>query len=97
MRIQKGQDFELEIDDIVFGGKGLARIDGLAVFVRQVVSQDRVLARITKKKRNYAEARVVEYLDPSPYRIKAPCPYSGHCGGCTWQYLQYERQLLFKH
>ena len=96
MRIQKGQHFELEIDGIALGGKGLARIDGLTVFVHQAVPKDRVVARITKKKKNFAEARVVEVLVPSPHRVKAPCPYSGYCGGCTWQSLQYEKQLLYK-
>jgi 23S rRNA (uracil1939-C5)-methyltransferase len=96
MTIKKGQQLELDVTDIAFGGRGLTRVDGLAVFVDQAVPQDRVLARIYKKKKKYAEARVVELLQPSPLRVKAPCPYSGYCGGCKWQFLNYETQLAYK-
>lgn len=82
--------------DIAFGGKGLARIDGLAVFIDQAVPLDRVLARIVRKKKNYAEAKIVELREPSPDRVAAPCPYSGVCGGCKWQFLAYPKQLAYK-
>lgn len=96
MGIKKGREFETTISDIAFGGKGIARIDGMAVFVDQTVPEDRVRVRITRKKPNYAEARVIEMEAPSPLRIEAPCRYSGVCGGCKWQYLPYEIQLEFK-
>jgi 23S rRNA (uracil1939-C5)-methyltransferase len=96
MKVKKGQVFETEINDVVFGGKGLARIDGLAVFVAQAVPGDRVLARITKKKKSFAEARVLESITASPDRIHPPCPYSGFCGGCTWQFIKYDKQLQYK-
>lgn len=96
MSIKKGQQLELDIAQLAFGGKGIARVDGLAVFVDGTVPQDRVLARIVKKKKQYAEARVVKLLEASPMRVEAPCPYSGVCGGCKWQFLDYERQLRFK-
>lgn len=96
MAVKKGQTIELEIDRIAFGGKGLARVDGMAVFVDQALPGDRVAARIIKKKKSYAEARVLELIDPSSFRVKAPCPYSGICGGCKWQFLDYERQLVYK-
>jgi 23S rRNA (uracil1939-C5)-methyltransferase len=96
MTVKKGQQLELDISDIAFGGKGLTRVDGLAVFVDQAVPQDRVVARITKKKKSYAEARVLELLRPSPLRVTAPCPYSGFCGGCKWQFLNYASQLQYK-
>ena len=95
-KIRKGQDLELEITDIAFGGKGLAKVDGFAVFVAQAIPGDRVLVRITRKKKQYAEARVLEILEESEDRIDAPCPYSGTCGGCSWQFLKYEKQLEYK-
>ena len=52
MKIKKGQIFELEITQIAFGGKGLARVEGMAVFVDQAIPGDRVLARIVKKKKS---------------------------------------------
>ena len=96
MKIKKGQQFDVEITDVAFGGRGLVRLDGMAVFVDQAVPGDRVSIRIYKKKKNYAEARVVELIESSPYRIKAPCEYSGFCGGCKWQFLAYDQQLIYK-
>jgi len=94
--IKKGEFIELEITGMAFGGKGLAKVDGLAVFVEKAVPLDRIKARIVKKKKSFAEAVAVEIIEPSPYRTKPPCEYSGFCGGCKWQFLQYDRQLHYK-
>ncbi len=96
MAVKKGQEITLDIDTLAIGGKGMGRVDGMAVFVDQVVPGDRVRVRITRKKKNYAEARVMEMMAPSKERIAPPCPYSGFCGGCKWQFLPYERQLAYK-
>ncbi len=96
MAIKKGQQYDVDITGIAFGGKGLTKIDRLAVFVNQAVPGDRATIRIVKKRKSYAEARVVELLKPSEDRITAPCPYSGFCGGCKWQFLTYEKQLIYK-
>jgi len=96
MSLKKGQQVTLEISHIAFGGKGLAKPDGFAVFVDKAVPGDVVQAQITRKKKNYAEARVLELLVSSPDRIESKCPYSGYCGGCKWQFLAYEKQLDYK-
>jgi len=96
MTVKKKQIVECDVIDVAFGGKGLAKIDGFAVFIDQTVTGDRVAARIVRKKRNYAEAVVQEMLCPSPMRVEAPCPYSGFCGGCKWQFIDYPHQLEFK-
>lgn len=96
MPVKKGQQLELKITDIAFGGKGLARVNGLAVFVKQAIPLDVVIARITKKKKQYAEARIDTLLESSPFRITPPCIYSGFCGGCKWQFVNYEKQLEYK-
>ena len=96
MKMKKGKAFEVDISNIAFGGKGLVRINGMAVFVDQAVPGDQVLIRITRKKKNYAEARVMELLKPSPDRNRPPCLYSGFCGGCKWQFLEYAVQLKYK-
>jgi 23S rRNA (uracil1939-C5)-methyltransferase len=97
MTVKRGQTYEVDIADVAFGGRGLVRIDGMAVFVDQAVPGDRALIRVFKRKKQFAEARAIEILTPSPDRIEAPCPYSGTCGGCKWQYLKYDRQLIYKH
>ena len=96
MEIRKGHTIELTIDKMAFGGRGMGRVDGLVVFVKGAVPGDRINARIYKKKKDYAEAGMAELLTPSPDRINAPCPYSGHCGGCQMQHVRYERQLEYK-
>jgi 23S rRNA (uracil1939-C5)-methyltransferase len=96
MTVKKQQIIECDIIDVAFGGKGLAKVDGFAVFVDQTVSGDRVAARIIKKKRNYAQAVVHRLLKPSPMRVEAPCPYSGYCGGCKWQFIDYAHQIELK-
>jgi 23S rRNA (uracil1939-C5)-methyltransferase len=96
MKIKKGLQTEVEITDVAFGGRGLVRLDGMAVFVDQAVPGDRVILRIFRKKKNYAEARVLERIKSSPFRINPPCEYSGFCGGCKWQFLKYEQQLIYK-
>ena len=96
MAFKKGELVDLVITDMAFGGKGLAKPDGFAIFVDQAVPMDRVRARIVKKKKTFAEARIVELQEASPLRIDPPCPYSGFCGGCKWQFLDYEKQLVYK-
>lgn len=96
MGVKKGQIHEIEITDIAIGGRGFAKIDGLAVFIDQAVPGDIVDARIVKKKKNHAEARVVGLKKPSSLRVDPKCPYSGFCGGCKWQFLDYRQQLIYK-
>ena len=96
MTLRKGQILELKIEKLCFGGRGLARVEGFAVFVERTVPGDEVRVRVFRKKKNHAEARVVELITPSPSRVVPPCPYSGFCGGCPWQFLDYEKQLSAK-
>ena len=96
MKIKKGQLLELEVYGIAFGGKGIAKVNGLTVFVEKAVPMDHVLARIVKKKKQYAEARVDNLNKPSPFRVTPRCRYSGFCGGCKWQFLHYDKQLEYK-
>jgi 23S rRNA (uracil1939-C5)-methyltransferase len=91
-RPQRGDELDLRIDALAYGGAGVARLDGYVVFVRDAVPGDRVRAVVTKRKRAYAEARAVEVLEPSPERI---APRADH-PGAPWQVLPYERQLEVK-
>jgi 23S rRNA (uracil1939-C5)-methyltransferase len=91
-----GDSVELEVTGLAYGGQGVARADDFVVFLRGAVPGDRVRARVTKRKRNYAEARVTELLSPSPRRVAAVCEHTAECGGCEWQTLAYGAQLEFK-
>jgi 23S rRNA (uracil1939-C5)-methyltransferase len=96
MNLRRGDLIELTIDRAAHGGYGLARHDGFIVFVQGAIPGDRVTGRITRKKKDYAEAKVADLLDPSPDRLEAPCPYTGTCGGCQWQHMRYDAQLTHK-
>ncbi len=92
----RGQTLDLTISTLAFGGQGVARIDGFVVFVTGAVPGDVVRAVLTKVKKRYAEARMVELLQPSPDRRDASCRHAGSCGGCRWQSLDYAVQLQYK-
>jgi 23S rRNA (uracil1939-C5)-methyltransferase len=96
MPVKKGQILELGIEKLVLGGRGLALVNGLAIFVEKTVPGDEARVKVFRKKKNHAEARLVELIAPSPFRVKPVCRYCGFCGGCTWQFLDYEKQLFFK-
>jgi 23S rRNA (uracil1939-C5)-methyltransferase len=82
----------LTIGALAYGGAGVARLDGYVLFVQGAVPGDRVRALVTKRKRAYAEARLVELLEAGPERIAPRAPHPG----APWQVLPYERQLAEK-
>jgi len=92
----------LEILDLAFEGKGIAKVKTepagkyFTVFIDGAFPGDKVTARIIKKKSNYAEARVVEIIKPSQLRVQPSCNYFGVCGGCKQQSLDYKSQLFYK-
>ncbi|HEX5763745.1 MAG TPA: 23S rRNA (uracil(1939)-C(5))-methyltransferase RlmD [Solirubrobacterales bacterium] len=96
-RPRKGERLEVDIDSLAFGGRGVARRDGYVVFVSGGLPGDRVIAEVTKPKRSFAEARVVELLRPGADRIPDRCTHEGEpCPGAPWQGLAYESQLAHK-
>src|SRR5438874_9753222 len=93
-RPKRGEELELEVDSLAHGGRGVARANGYVVFVSGALPGDRVRARLTKAKRDFAEAQAVELIDPSPDRVPDRCLHDGEsCPGAPWQGLPYERQL----
>ena len=96
--VQKGEQVEVGIDSLAYGGSGVGRVDGFVVFVRGALPGDRVRARVTKVKRGFAEAAAETVLDPSAQRVEAPCRHFGigKCGGCRFQDLAYEAQTAAK-
>ncbi len=95
--VTKDQEVELDVESLAYGGNGVARLDGYVVFVRRGLPGDRVRARVTKVKRNHAEALAVEVVAPGPQRVDAPCAHYPACGGCRFQDLAYDSQLAQKH
>ncbi|MFO7572310.1 MAG: 23S rRNA (uracil(1939)-C(5))-methyltransferase RlmD [Gaiellaceae bacterium] len=94
--VRKGEELELRIDSLAYGGNGVARLNGFVVFVRGGLPGDLVTARVTKVKRGFAEASTDVVMEPSPHRVEAPCRHFGTCGGCRFQDLAYEEQVAAK-
>ncbi len=87
---------DLRIEEISFGGKGVGRDQGKVVFVPCTIEGELVSAEIVREKKQFAEAELVEVKESSPDRVAPHCPYFGRCGGCAYQHISYEHQLVIK-
>ena len=96
MEYRKNDLVTLEIEDCGIDGEGIGKADGFTVFVKDAVIGDTVLAKIIKAKKNYGYGRLMEVLQPSPYRVEPRCAFARQCGGCQLQALSYEKQLEYK-
>jgi 23S rRNA (uracil1939-C5)-methyltransferase len=94
--MKKGSELILTIEKMAIGGRALARQEGFVLFVDKAVAGDVVRVKVFKKKKQFAEARTLEIIQPSPYRIQPECQYSDYCGGCKWQFIDYDQQIVFK-
>lgn len=96
MKPKKGEQLTVKVDTLVYGGSGLADVDGFKVFVEDTAPGDEALVKIGRVKSHYAEARLLEITKPSALRIEARCPHFDVCGGCKWQFLDYAEQCKIK-
>ena len=108
--IKKNDKIRLTITDLGTDGEGIGKYygepslpeqkaadgGGLVFFVKNAVIGDEVLAVVTRMKKGYGYAKVLEILKPSADRIKPPCPLAERCGGCQIMQLRYQKQLEFK-
>lgn len=92
-----GHRWKATITDIAFGGEGVTRVDGVVVFVPFVLEGEEVEIEITEVKRNFARAKLIRLLQPSPHRTAPQCRYFGDCGGCQYQHIDYPTQIELKH
>ncbi|MFQ5709326.1 MAG: 23S rRNA (uracil(1939)-C(5))-methyltransferase RlmD [bacterium] len=93
----RGSETILNIETLAFGGRGVAKAEGLVVFVDGALPGQQVAARIVRKRKDFAEAKTLRVLQESPEAIAPKCPYFGECGGCRLQNLDYAAQLMYKH
>lgn len=96
MELSKNDKIELNIDALTSEGSGVGRYNGLAVFVRGTVPQDKIIAHIIKRSKNYAIGKLEQIITPSPERKESDCPYSERCGGCSFRQLTYKEELKYK-
>ena len=96
LNLKKNQEVSLTIEDFTKEGEGLGKYQGFPLFVKDTVIGDEVKVSITKLKKNYGYARLVEIIKPSEDRVTALCPVARQCGGCKLQQISYDKQLHFK-
>ena len=92
--IKRGQELELDIESLAYGGMGIAKKDNFVIFVKNAIPGQKVFARVYKKRKGYAEANVSKVLEESPFAQKAKCNHYYICSKI--QNLSYDKQILEK-
>ncbi len=96
MSIKENQLIETKIIDQNNNGEGIAKINGMVVFINETLKEDIVNIKITQIKKNFARGKVVTTIKNSSERTTPPCIYYSECGGCNLQHQDYIHQLKFK-
>ena len=96
-KLKRRQEIKLKISDLAFGGKGISKYNDMVFFVKDAIPGQTVNAKISKIKKNYAEAYNIETIEKSIDEIDPKCEHFDWCGGCTNQQLYYQKQLEYKH
>ncbi len=86
----------IRIEEMVAEGKCLARHNNMVIFVGGVAPGDVVDLRITRKKKSFMEGQAIRFHEYSEQRVQPFCEHFGICGGCKWQHIGYDTQLLYK-
>lgn len=94
--VRNGQEYTVVIEKLTHGGAGMTKIDGMPVFVDGAIPGQEVIIVITKRRDRFAEARIVKVLRRAREEITPRCQHFHDCGGCQWQHLPYDRQLVYK-
>lgn len=89
-------ELEVTIEKMAITGEGVARHQTAVIFVPWACPGDRLKIRIDFAKKNHYHGRILEIIQPGPSRVQPPCEYAGKCGGCSWQQISREQQLLEK-
>ena len=89
-------ELTVEIEKLSNLGYGIARYDGYVIFIENACPKDKVKIRLTKKNKSYANAVIIELIEPSPHRIQPPCHMQKVCGACQLQFIDYNYQLELK-
>jgi 23S rRNA (uracil1939-C5)-methyltransferase len=87
---------ELKIEKLVYGGEGLGHSDGRTIFVPFVLPDEIVSIKPLEQKKKFIRGQLTRVLTPSPQRTVPLCPYFGTCGGCDYQHISYDQQLIYK-
>jgi 23S rRNA (uracil1939-C5)-methyltransferase len=89
-------EVQVNIESMAFKGYGVARTDGKVLFIPHSVIGDKAWIKIIEKKKNYSIGKLIQLIEPSPWRVNPPCPFFGQCGGCQWQHVNDSIQINLK-
>ncbi len=96
VKIKKNAELAVSVEKLAIGGKAIARVNNMVVFIDKALPGQKVKILIKRKKKNYAEAKLIEVLESSEDEIEPFCIHESYCGGCRWQTLKYDKQLEWK-
>ena len=85
-----------EVVSLAHDGRGVAKIDGKAIFVAGALPGEQITLQRLRKQRSADEARLVEVLRAAPERVDPPCQHYGLCGGCALQHMDSGAQVAAK-
>ncbi|MCX7991176.1 MAG: class I SAM-dependent RNA methyltransferase [Proteobacteria bacterium] len=93
---QDEKSYIAEISNLSYSSAGVARFDGKVAFIPYTVTGDVVKFTVERDRKTYLDGKLKEILKSSPHRRTYPCPYFGNCGGCQWQHINYNYQVISK-
>jgi len=94
--MQKRKEYEFYVENLEFPSQGIAYYEGEKVLIKNTLPGQKVIAKVSKKKKVGVEAKLVKILEDVDYKIEPKCTITEFCGGCSHQFLSYDKQLEFK-
>ncbi|WP_342599095.1 23S rRNA (uracil(1939)-C(5))-methyltransferase RlmD [Psychrobacillus sp. FSL H8-0483] len=94
--VTKNDRITVHIEDLTHDGAGVAKVDGYPLFIQGGLPNETAEVHVLKTLKNYGFAKLMNIVEPSPFRVEAPCPVFAECGGCQLQHMTYEGQLKWK-
>ena len=96
MQVEKNKEYIVEIIDNGFQGEGIAKIDGLTIFIPNAIKGEKIKVLIVKVLTSHAFGKIIEIINPSENRIESDCTTYKRCGGCSLRHIKYEETLKMK-
>lgn len=94
--LKKNEEYIVEIIDNGFQGEGIAKIDGITIFIDQAIKGEKIKIKILKVQTNFAYGKIIEILEKSNNRTDEDCSTYKRCGGCNLRHINYQETLNIK-
>ena len=94
--LKKNEEYVVDVVDNGYQGEGIAKIEGLTVFIDNAIKGEKVKIKIVKVLKNQAYGKIIEILESSENRNKSDCLTFNKCGGCNLRHMKYQETLKLK-